>query len=346
MADLPTSKLKKKEQIGYWIITLTILGILAATGIYFWGLIVPFLLDAATNTLKLVGVLAALGAVLYMAFDPRIRTLLLYGYNSFTRWLTSEFVEIDPIGILSTYVKRLAERVEEMDEAIGHLKGQRAALKEKIGKNEGEWKHEMQLAQQAQKRGAEMRGELTLHANQAGRLKKSTMTLQGMLDQLEALLATMTKMREAAFLMQQDIKNEVAIKTDERKMIMASYKAYRAGKAVIEGNASEKELFDLTMEKLADDYAQKMGEIEQFMDASKGFINGVDLDKGIYEEEALQQLKAWEEKGSTLLTKPANGNGVPLRVDTSGLTAPANVRISEAEEASPDSFSDLLNKKA
>jgi hypothetical protein len=281
-----------------------------------------------------------------MALDPKIRTLLLYGYASFTRALTSEFANIDPIGILNTYVSRLGDRVEEMDEALGDLKGQRDNLKTKIGKNADAWQREMQLAQQAQKRGNEMRGELTLHANQAGRLKKSNLTLQGMLDQLEALLRTMSKMREAADLMRQDIKNEVTIKTDERNMIMASYKAYRAGKAVIEGGGDEKELFDLTMEKLADDYAKKMGEIEQFMDVSRGFINGVDLEKGVYEEDALAQLKAWEEKGSTLLSTPASGTHGPVRVDTSGLTAPTNVRITEAEEAESDSFSDLLDKRS
>ena len=340
MPESTISKLQKKELFGQNLITLILVGALAAAGIYWWGSIVPFLVDAATNTLKLIGLCAAIGLVGYAVLDKRIRTLFLYGYRSLTRWLTGQFVEIDPIGILNTYVSRLEERLAEMDKSIGSLRGQRDKLKATIEKNESDRVHNLQLAQQAQKHSkdneAEMKQELALRARQAGRLQKSNMTLNNLLERMEVLLKALQKMRAASALLCEDIKGEVEVKTAERKALLAGYGAFTKAQAIMEGGGAEREMFDLTMEKLTDDYANKMGEIETFLDMSKGFINGMDLDQGIYEEDALAQLKAWEEKGSALLNTKPN-----VRVEPS-----PDVRITEAadpgEEAAPDSFSELF----
>ena len=100
------------------------------------------------------------------------------------------------------------------------------------------------------------------------------------------------------------------------------------------GGGAEREMFDMTMEKLTDDYADKMGEIETFMDMSKTVINGIDLDQGIYEEDALAQLKAWEDKGSKIL----NHEGTKVRVEIPATNT--NLRV---EEPSPENFDDLFS---
>lgn len=331
------SKLQKKEQAGRTIITLSILGAFAGLGIYFWGIIVPFLLDAATNTLKLAGICAALGLLAYVVFDKNMRMLGLYAYKSWTRWLTGQFVEIDPIGILNTYVNRLMERLEEMDKALGTLRGQRDKLQATIAENEANRVRQDKLAQQAHQRAesgdASMKQEFALRARQAGRLEKSNMTLQKLLDRMEALLKAMLKMRDASALLTEDIKGEVEVKTAERKALLAGYNAFSKAQAIMAGGGAERELFDMTMEKLTDDYADKMGEIETFLDMSKTVINGIDLDQGIYEEDALARLKAWEDKGSKLLNTPAK-----TRIEAPSAT---NYRVEEP--SSPDGFDDLFS---
>src|SRR5271163_2761508 len=179
--------LKSREAWGKNVFTLALLGALAAVGIYWWGEIVPWLLEMATNTLKLAGVCAALAAVLWVVLDPKMRTLALYGYRSLTRWLTKQFVDIDPIGILNTYVSRLKERLAEMEEAIGSLQGQHDQLATFISKNEAERVHELQRAAQAKKimaqggdNAADMRGQMQLSGRQAGRLEASNKTLSSL----------------------------------------------------------------------------------------------------------------------------------------------------------------------
>ena len=60
-----------------------------------------------TTTIGLVASLAVLGAVLYMVLDPKMRNLVWYMYKSVMRKVTGVFVNLDPIGILESYVDDL-----------------------------------------------------------------------------------------------------------------------------------------------------------------------------------------------------------------------------------------------
>lgn len=330
MAESMQSKLQKKEQLGRNLITLGVVGGAAATVIYFWSLVLPFLIDVATNTLKLAGLCAVLGFIGYCVMDKRIRTLALYMYRSATRWFVNQFVNIDPIGVLNTYVSRLKDRLDEMDKSIGSLKGQRDQLRETIEKNEQERIHNLKLAQQAQKH-PEMRAEIALRGRQAGRLGDSNITLKKLLTKIEALYDGLVKMRGAADVTIQDIQSEVDVRTRERKALMSGYNAFMKAQKIMKSNDEEREIYDMTLEKLANDYAERMGEIETFMDLSKSIVNGIDLDNGIYEEDALAQLDAWEKKDK-------------VRVSTTSPKIVDGTRV-DVEEKGPDSFSELFDDK-
>jgi hypothetical protein len=337
MSDL----LKSREAWGRNLVTLLLVGAIAATGIYYWGLIVPFLLEMATNTLKLAGACAALGAMLWVVLDPKMRTLALYGYRSLTRWLTRQFIDIDPIGILNTYVARLKERLSEMEEAIGSLQGQRDQLASFISKNEEERVHELQRAAQAKKimeqggdNAADMRGQMQLSGRQAGRLEASNKTLSALLVRMDNLLKALKKMRDTSSMLMQDIQADVKLRTEEYKMVTKGFSAFQRAQKMMASGGAEKELYDQTLDKLAEDYSEKMGQIEYFMEVSKSMINGADLDNLAYEDSALAQLEKWEKEGK-------NPN---VRVSTDATSTVKNVRVGE-EEVSPDSFSELFENK-
>lgn len=317
-------------------VTFTLLAAAVVTGVYFWGLILPFLIGMMVDTLHLLGLCAIVAVLGVIIFDKRWRNLIWYGYKSVMRWLTSLFIEIDPIGILKTYVSSLTEKLEEMDKSIANLRGQIKKLSIQIAENEGNRIHSLQRMEEAKKHGDEMRNVLVLQSRQAGRLEKSNMTLQNLLDRMMALSRVLDKMRGASAIMVEDIKGEVDVRTKERAALLAGYGAFSKAKKIMQGGGDERELFDMTMEKLADDYGMKMGEIENFMDVSKGFIDTVDLDNGVFEQNALNQLEEWEKKSNNLLLSnppPANAH---VRVDT----APG-VRV--LPPGTTDNFSDLFN---
>lgn len=307
-----------------------------AAVLYFWGLILPWLIMMLTNTLTAIGLVAAIVAIGWVLFDPRWRNLAFYGYKSVMRALTGLFIEIDPIGILRTYVTSLKDRLSEMDRSIESLGGQLTKLKIQIQKNEAERIHNLKQAAEAQKHGDEMRGQVTVKSRQAGRLEKSNMTLQELYDRMAKLLKVLRKMREASAVLVEDIQNEVDLKTQERAALLAGYNAFSKAKKILQGGGDEREMFDMTIEKLADDYGMKMGEIEVFMDMSKSVIQGVDLDNAVYESDALAQLEQWEKKSQNLmLGTPANTN---VRVDSS-----PGIRVAPAVIID-NSFSDLYEE--
>ena len=75
----------------------------------------------ASNTLNLAILLLALGAIIYMVLDPKMRALVSYMYKSVMRAITGIFVQIDPIGILKSYVDDLKSSLGKMNRQITQL---------------------------------------------------------------------------------------------------------------------------------------------------------------------------------------------------------------------------------
>jgi len=260
--------------------------------------------------------------------------------SSGTRWITSQFISIDPIGILKTRISRLGARLVEMVEIIGGLKGQRLHIAKLVQKKEEARIENLQKANQARKivqeggeRAFEMKGQFTLSSRQAGRLKKSNVKLTDLLTRLDKLIAGLERFYEASSVTKQDIENEVEVQTEEWEAIKATFKGFKRGMQIMATDGPERELFDETMNRLADNCADMLGKMDQYMDVSKGVLNGMDLDNMMFDEAALKDLEDWENKqvvsGST--TPPP----LAVRVNPS-----PNVRV--PEEASPDSFGSLF----
>jgi hypothetical protein len=70
---------------------------------------------------------------------------------------------------------------------------------------------------------------------------------------------------------------------------------------ILSGNNDKKYMFDMAMEAIADDVGMKIGEMERFMDLSSNFMDSIDLQNGVFEEEGLKMLDKWEKEGVSLL---------------------------------------------
>lgn len=292
-----------------------ILGLgLAGAGAFALYSVLPALIVLLENTLYAGFLIGTLALSVFVVSDKRVRALASYGWKAVMRALTGLIVEIDPIGILKGYLEDLKDSLGSMDKSIGNLNGQITKLKILITTNEEKREKSLGIAKQA-KNKAEMQSAFLLQARQAGRLQKSNITLQGLLNKMENLLRVVKKMREASNFMVQDIEGEVEVKSQERDAIRAGYGAFTAARKIIAGESDQKQLFDQAMEKLADDYAMKVGEIENFMEVSNGFIQSVDLENGVYEMDALDQLNAWEKKSNDLMVLGSS----KFRVDSSEL---------------------------
>ena len=268
-------------------------------GGYLFATALPFLLALAQNTLYLAGMLAALGAIVYMVLDPRMRNLVWYGYKSIMRWVTGVFVQIDPIGILKTYVEDLKDNLRKMNKQIAQLRGQMHKLQEVIHNNKKQIESSLNMASKA--RDSDKQNIMILKSRQAGRLKESNIRLEDLYRKMEVLYRVLTKMYENSQVLMEDIQDQVMVKEQERKAIHASHSAMRSAMSIISGDPDKRAMFDMAMESIAEDVANKVGEMERFMEMSASFMDSVDLQNGIFEEEGMKMLEKWEKEGVSLL---------------------------------------------
>ena len=289
----PKSFWKRPEGITGLIFMLAVLGGVAALAVALpWATILA-------STLYMALTFAVLGVIIYAVLDPKIRSLVWYMYKSVMRWVTGIFVQIDPIGILKSYVEELQENLRKMNKQISQLRAQMHKLKEVIVNNQREIKSNLELASKAKE--TDKRNIMILKSRRAGRLKESNVRLEDLYKKMEILYRVLTKMYENSQILQEDIKDQVAVKEQERKAIHASNSAMKSAMSIISGDPDKRAMFDMAMEHIADDVAQKVGEMERFMEMSSNFMDSVDLQNGVFEEEGLRMLEKWEKEGTSLI---------------------------------------------
>lgn len=259
----------------------------------------PALIALAANTLYLSLMLLALGAIIYMVLDPKMRNLVWYMYKSVMRFVTGLFIQIDPIGILKSYVDDLKDNLRKMNRQISQLRGQMHKLQEMIINNKKEIAANLDLASQARDKNKE--SVMILKSRKAGRLKESNMKLEDLYQKMEILYRVLRKMYENSEIMLEDIQDQVMVKEQERKAIHASNSAMKSAMSIIKGDADKRAVFDQALEAIADDVSSKVGEMERFMEMSESFMSSVDLQNGVFEEEGLKMLEKWEKEGVSLL---------------------------------------------
>lgn len=277
-----------------------LVAILAGLGFVFTsfaGVLLPFL----STTLGIVVAGLALLAVVFAIADPRTRTMLGYLYKSAMRSITGLFVNIDPIGILQSYVEELENNLRNMRKQIGKIRGQMRHLSTLMETNETEVKKLLQLAALAKKQDKNQ--QMILSSRRAARLRESNEKYQVLLTKMEVLNRVLNRMHQNSEVLLEDTRDQVDLRIQERKAIRASHGAMKSAMSVIDGNPDQRALFDQAMEAVTEDVANKVGEMERMMELSSDFMASVDLQNGVFADEGLRMLEEWEKKSDLLLSE-------------------------------------------
>jgi phage shock protein A len=295
--DTPTKKSFWRRPEG--VTGLLFLIALLAGGVYVATAFTSAILAFLSTTLGLVVSAAVLGVIVFAIADPRTRTLLSYMYKSAMRTITGVFVNIDPIGILKTYIEELEGKLQDMRKQIGKLRGQVRHLQTLVQTNESEIKKQLKLAKLAKERGKNQ--QMILSTRRAARLKESNQKYTVLLTKMEVLNRVLNRMHQNSEILLEDTRDQVSIKIEERKAIRASHGAMKSAMSVINGNPDQRAMFDQAMEHITEDVANKVGEMERMMELSSDFMSSVDLQNGVFAEEGLKMLEEWERKSDLML---------------------------------------------
>ena len=278
--------------------TIFMVGLIGA-GLYFSAPILATIMAALTTTIGIVGLAVVLAAIVYMVADKKMRNLVWYSYKSVMRWVTGIFVQLDPIGVLKSYIDDLKDNLRKMNKQVSILKAQMHKLKETISQNQRQISTNMMLASKAKEKN--MESQMILKSRKAGRLKESNVRLEDLYRKMEVLYRVLVKMYQNSEILVEDVEDQVKVKEIERKTIRASHGAMKSAMNIIAGNGDKREMFDMALEAIADDVASKVGEMERFMEVSTNFMDSIDLQNGVFEEEGMAMLEKWEKESTSLL---------------------------------------------
>ncbi|MBK8566636.1 MAG: hypothetical protein IPN76_25725 [Saprospiraceae bacterium] len=304
------------------------LGFLIATNM-------AFLLGLAANTLYLVLMLMALAALLYIILDPKMRNLIWYMYKSVMRSVTGIFVQIDPVGILKSYVEDLQDNLGKMSTQIGNLKGQIRKMSTLMDENNKEIQNNLKLASVAKQQNNE--SQVVLATRKAARLQETNEKYAALHGKMEILYRILDKMYKNSEILLEDTKDQVKLKEQERKAIRASHSAMKSAMSVISGDPDKRAMFDAAIENIADDVASKVGEMERFMEMSANFMDSIDLQQGVFQEEGLKMLEEWEEKSTLMLLNPKSTSS-----DTLDLNRPSARPEAQGRSGGGESYDNLF----
>ena len=319
------------------------IGLAGLAAVYFLG---PALVRIFDTTITLIGqgfaiaAMAGVAWVLYLILsNKKLQTLVSYMFKSTMRKITGAFVEIDPIGIMKSYIEELRGKRSTMETSIGKLRGQIVVCEKQVNLNDSEYERQMATFKVAKDKN--LSSAATVASRQAGRLQKlNKVSLRPLLLQMQVHLKALNKYYEVTGTVIDDLGNEVQAQEMQRKMMAESYSAMSTAKKILMGGTDQKELFDQAMEYVVNDYGMKMGEIENFIENSKGFVEGLDLQNGVYEEEALKKLQEWENKADSILL----GNQKQQMLEQTAVGGPLNLNIGMPAAHQVD-YSELISRK-
>jgi hypothetical protein len=277
-----------------------------------WG---AAIVSAAQNTMVLGAYILAAVAIGYVLMDKRFRTMVFYMYKGVMRFLTGLFVQIDPIAILKTYVDDLKKNHADMDKQIGRLRGVLAELDRKIRENEVNAKNNMALAAQAQKKLASggqdsqqtMRAQVMLKTRKAGRLEETNRTFIELRTKVEMIYRVLSKMFTNCGMLIEDTEDSIELKSTEWKTIKMAHGAMRSAMNIIRGDKDKRAIYEEALDIMANDLDTKVGEMQRFMEVSQNFLDGIDLQNGVFEEKGLAMLEKWEKDADSWLLGEEKG---------------------------------------
>jgi hypothetical protein len=258
--------------------------------------LLPVIIALLSNIITASILAAVVGLIVIVATSSRTATLLKYIFKKVSQSITYAFIEYDPFGLLRTCQKEFQKMSATLSGQVNNLRGQKIALKRVIDGNTTEREKAANLAQKDPDGTA-----AKVNRRQFMRLSESNDRLAKVYRVMEVLEAALSKYDEACAMVVEDISNEIEVKEREYNALSSGYSAIKTAKAILSGGTDAQEVFDLTMEYLAQDYGNKMGEVEGFLKTSQSFIAGFDLQNDIYDEQALKAIEDWSKQSGSLL---------------------------------------------
>jgi phage shock protein A len=281
-------KWQQPEKVAAWLLLAGSVG----TGIYFWGQIVPYLVDVVFDTVKLGIGLGVLFALFLLATNKRLKAGLWYASQRILRTAAGIFVNTDPIGIMEDYIQNTEKEARQMDAEVGHIEGAHELLKRKLAANAAQMKEYLALADSALRQGEKEAADS--YASRAAQLQDYSQRLQPMATTTANVTLVMRQILKAALRQIDGSKFKVNLLKDEYELVKRTSSGMRAAMNILRGDPDKKYFFDLATDRVAEEMARQLGQIKQAMRYSQAFVKEMDIQNGVMSEQGQRLLEKYQ----------------------------------------------------
>ena len=321
-----SSELPKWQQPEKMAGRVVLLG-LAGTAVYYWGVILPFLVDMVFDTVKLGIGLGSLFMLFLLATNKRIHAGLWYAGQRILRTMAGIFVNTDPIGIMEDYIRNTEKEARKMDAEVTNIEGAHELVKRKLAANTTQMQEYLSLASAATRQGEKDMAES--YASRAAQIQDYNQRLMPMATTTANVTVVMRQILKAALRQIDGSKFKVGLLKDEYALVKRTSSGMRAAMNILRGDPDKKYFFDLATDRVAQDMAQQLGQIKQAMRYSQEFVKEMDIQNGVMSE-----------KGQRLLDKYQKGDFNAV-LDEKASAQPQTILTTK--KASDDAYSSLLD---
>ena len=302
------------------------MALLAGQSVYFWGSILPFLVDMVFDTVKLGIGLGALFVLFLLATNKRIQAGLWYAGQRIFRSMAGIFVNTDPVGIMEDYISNTEKEARTMDAEVTSIEGAHELVKRKLAANDAQTKEYLALADSATRQDEKDAAES--YAMRAAQVQAYNQRLQPMATTTANVSLVMRQILTAALRQIDGSRFKVNLLKDEYALVKRTSSGMRAAMNVLRGDPDKKYFFDLATDRVAQDMAQQLGQIKQAMRYSQEFVKEMDIQNGVMSE-----------KGQRLLDQYQKGEFNAIMDNE----PPVRMNVAATRQATDDAYGKLLD---
>jgi hypothetical protein len=253
--------------------------------------IMPYVANLMENTvLAIVFGAIAVGLVYALVIDGSLRRLLWLRYKLLMRALTYSVIKYDPAGVLRETQKLARMRLREADEYRTKARGQVELIRNTMDGYKREADTYLQEAQYLQSHHGSQ-SEIESRAMKLQELNAAYKELQLLYTVTQSWYEKMTHASETLETIISNTDFKINLETTKYNVASSTHNAWRMFKSAFSGSEDIEGLQNDTFAYMAEDYGQKVGEIESFMLDSKKFIDSADLRKAVNTENGMKLLE-------------------------------------------------------
>jgi len=267
------------------------LGIFGALG-YGAYKIMPFIANLMENTFYALAFGAmAIGLFYVLVLDNTLRSRAWLVYKMLMRALTYSIIKYDPVGVLRELQKKAKQRIEDIAENRNKVNGQVKQIDATVNSLNNDERSLITKCEALRKQNADPL-ELQSALSKLGKVRASRERMNKTQEKVQGFYTQLNKAYKALVIIDGDIDFEINLQEREYKAVSAAHAAWKSVRAALKGTDEIDSLRNDTLAWMAEDYGNKLGAIESWMDDSKKFVDETDLQQLMYAEGGLKVLES------------------------------------------------------